>query len=45
VLPPSLLLEKLQAQNAVKMARAQAAILAERNEAEAELAALRDEAP
>jgi hypothetical protein len=44
VLPPPLLLEKLQAQNAVKMARAQAEILAERNEAEEQLAALREQA-
>jgi hypothetical protein len=44
VLPPALLLEKLQAQNAVKMARAQAEILAEKNAAEAELAGLRDQA-
>jgi hypothetical protein len=43
VLPPSLLMEKLAAQNAVKMARAQASILAERQEAEAELAQLRGE--
>ena len=42
VLPPTLLLEKLQAQNAVKMAKAQAAILREKQAAEAELAALRD---
>jgi hypothetical protein len=42
VLPPALLLEKLEAQNAVKMARAQSAILAEKQAAEAELAALRD---
>ena len=42
VLPPDLLLEKLQAQNAVKMARAQAEILAEKQAAEAELAALRE---
>jgi hypothetical protein len=41
VLPPDLLLEKLQAQNAVKTARAQAGILAERQEAEAELERLR----
>lgn len=44
VLPPNLLLEKLQAQNAVKMARAQAEILAERQFAEAELEALREQA-
>jgi len=42
VLPPSLLLEKLQAQNVAKMARAQAAILAEKQAAEADLAALRE---
>jgi len=42
VLPPSLLMEKLEAQNAVKLARAQSAILAEKQAAEAELAALRD---
>ena len=42
VLPPGLLMEKLAAQNAVKMARAQSAILAERAEAEAELAQLRE---
>jgi hypothetical protein len=41
VLPPKLLLEKLQAANAVKMARAQSAILAEKQEAEAELERLR----
>jgi hypothetical protein len=41
VLPPSLLMEKLAAQNAVKVARMQSAILAEKVEAEAELAALR----
>jgi hypothetical protein len=44
VLPPKLLMEKLAAQNAVKMARAQTAILAEKVEAEAELAALRGQA-
>jgi len=44
VLPPALLLEKLQAQNAVKIARAQAEILAERNLAEAQLAELRESA-
>ena len=43
VLPPTLLMEKLEAQNAVKMARAQSAILAEKQAAEAELAALRDD--
>ena len=43
VLPPSLLMEKLAAQNAVKMARAQSMILAERAEAEAELAQLREQ--
>ncbi len=42
VLPPGLLMEKLQAQNAVKLAHAQSAILAEKHAAEAELAALRD---
>ncbi len=42
VLPPGLLLEKLEAQNTAKLARAQAAILAEKQAAEAELAALRD---
>ena len=42
VLPPSLLLEKLEAQNAAKLARAQSAILAEKQAAEAELAALRE---
>ena len=42
VLPPTLLMEKLEAQNAVKMARAQSAILAEKQAAEAELAELRD---
>lgn len=42
VLPPSLLMEKLEAQNAVKLARAQSAILAEKQAAEAELASLRD---
>lgn len=42
VLPPSLLMEKLAAQNAVKMAKMQTAILAERQEAEAELAAIRE---
>lgn len=41
VLPPALLLEKLQAQNAVKMAQAQAAILHEKQEAETELERLR----
>jgi hypothetical protein len=41
VLPPSLLMEKLAAQNAVKMARMQSAILAEKQQAESELAALR----
>lgn len=41
VLPPKLLLEKLQAQNAVKMAHAQAEILAEKTAAEAELEELR----
>lgn len=41
VLPPKLLLEKLQAQNAVKMANAQADILAEKTAAEAELEELR----
>jgi hypothetical protein len=45
VLPPGLLMEKLEAQNAVKMARAQSAILAEKQAAEAELAALRGEGP
>jgi hypothetical protein len=44
VLPPALLMEKLAAQNAVKMARMQSAILAERNEAEAELARLQQQA-
>jgi hypothetical protein len=44
VLPPDLLLEKLQAQNAVKMAQAQSAILAERREAENELERLREAA-
>ncbi len=44
VMPPNMLLEKLQAQNAVKMANAQAEILAEKHEAEARLAELRDEA-
>jgi len=43
VLPPSLLMEKLAAQNAVKMARAQTMILAERKEAEAELEQLREQ--
>jgi hypothetical protein len=43
VLPPKMLMEKLQAQNAVKMARVQAAILAEKIEAEAELADLREQ--
>lgn len=42
VLPPNLLMEKLSAQNAVKVARMQTAILAEKQEAEAELAALRE---
>jgi len=41
VLPPKLLLEKLEAQNAVKMANAQAEILAEKHAAEAQLEALR----
>jgi hypothetical protein len=41
VLPPNLLLEKLEAQNAVKMANAQSAILAEKQEAENELERLR----
>jgi hypothetical protein len=41
VLPPKLLLEKLQAQNAVKMAHAQAEILAEKTAAEAELEEMR----
>ena len=41
VLPPKLLLEKLEAQNAVKMARAQAGILAEKTAAEAELEEMR----
>ena len=41
VLPPGLLMEKLEAQNAAKLARAQSAILAEKQAAEAELAALR----
>jgi hypothetical protein len=41
VLPPKLLLEKLEAQNAVKMARAQSEILAEKTAAQAELEALR----
>ena len=44
VLPPNLLLEKLQAQNAVKMARAQTEILAEKQAAEAELEELRQQA-
>jgi hypothetical protein len=44
VLPPNLLLEKLQAQSAVKMARAQTEILAEKQAAEAELEALREQA-
>jgi hypothetical protein len=44
VLPPNLLLEKLEAQNAVKMARAQAGILAEKTAAENELQAMRDAA-
>jgi hypothetical protein len=43
VLPPDMLLEKLKAQNAVKMARAQSAVLAERQAAEDELQRLRDE--
>jgi hypothetical protein len=42
VLPPTLLMEKLEAQNAVKMARAQSAILAEKQAAEEELAGLRE---
>jgi hypothetical protein len=41
VLPPKLLLEKLEAQTAVKMARAQAEILAEKTAAEAELEEMR----
>lgn len=41
VLPPKLLLEKLEAQNKVKMARAQAAILAEKTAAETELEEMR----
>lgn len=41
VLPPKLLLEKLEAQNAVKMAQMQANILAERQAAESELERLR----
>lgn len=44
VLPPDLLLEKLQAQNAVKMARAQSEILAEKQAAEDELEQLRGQA-
>lgn len=44
VLPPDLLLEKLNAQNAVKMARAHAEILAERVQAEQQLADLREQA-
>jgi hypothetical protein len=44
VLPPPLLLEKLQAQNAVKMAQAQASILAEKQAAESELERLRSAA-
>jgi hypothetical protein len=44
VLPPKLLLEKLEAQNAVKMANAQASILAEKEAALAELDALRESA-
>lgn len=43
VLPPKLLLEKLEAQNAVKMANAQAEILAEKHAAEAQLEALRSQ--
>lgn len=41
VLPPNLLMEKLEAQNAVKMAKAQAAILEEKQAAELELDRLR----
>jgi hypothetical protein len=44
VLPPKLLLEKLEAQNAVKMARAQAGILAEKTAAESELEQMRADA-
>jgi hypothetical protein len=44
VLPPKLLLEKLAADNAVKMARAQSAILADKIAAEAELERLRAQA-
>lgn len=43
VLPPQLLLEKLQAQNAVKHAKLHAQILRERQEAEAEVANLQEQ--
>lgn len=43
VLPPNMLMERLQAKNAAKMARVQAVILREKQEAEAEVERLREE--